>query len=1179
MFTSFQKREDQKDTRTWIDSTEFDSVKHLAEHKGVFNLSHKPDQHSDQVVKYQADWLPFDIDNKFDDGTGNIPLSTNQAIKLIAVLVTYGVPLNSIKIYASGSKGYHVLIQTRSFGAHTATENLPRYFKYMAVQLAYQANIPTTDENAYNMGQGSTMRVANRLRANSKYKIQISYDELLEIQANPSKYAELTSQPRAEWEVEPCDGKDPALDPLYSLYSEAIQAFTAPKITKPTDTTALNGKAPKCAAEAVSGSCGGSGKTNALSQTIARMDNQGWLSEADLEQASVNNATDNTPPQDVLKQIKAAQKTYAGQEWSCGYARGLQGFDKKTCPGCAIYSQAKKAEAEAKTNALVGKIFSTKAHHKALTKAIKETTDPTLRGQLFDTLIKCNAPRIPGRLSLKTAVKRLTKICPDLHAGIEATLKLELAGRENAIKKQNTISERAGVTRINCDGMGTDIADYIFQHAIAPNLPTLELKPYGYFGSCEGVHYHDSERLEWVYPKTKKTFIIDARGMNSQKTRTMVRVFKRIEQARLELWELTASLPVDDRTRLNAELGLFMAALFATHRVALTKSSAKGFGMLDYEDITPNNNGDKERKSTADIATCLNSMPKFPEVFQALFIDEARQDLNHMITSSTVVGKNGLNTRAQQVGKFNRKLKQADCIIAADADFDDFTLDYFIEVCPDHEFIILETTTVQHPATHTILSNEWHPNVKDIKEGTEHNVSRHKIKAVLSLNSRATVAATSEIEAHATFDWLGIECPDKKGLLITGDNKGGIAQAEFIQNHNAKRDEFDKVIPGTGDLHNYDYVIFTSVLGSGISLENPLFEHNFLLNTCILPNNETLQLLGRNRNAKHNYISFGRAAIDSRVVDVTAIKDAQADSLRFLAEELGLDIAVFGTTKLGDYRAVLEAATNESLNDYENSFIQLAALRGRIFEHTTRVEVDDIKLSGAVKTKLATQAFNAQILTVEEFKVLDQKSARTQEESDAVRRHKTVLMAGTTDICEGLIVNGKVFSDLKLAVDYAKEVDAMPMPYSDTLNERNGYRSKVENFELLSKDDAELFELDLKDAKSKDKRPGRVKVKRAALEVFQVLDSLDALTKQSALPICRILKKYHKELIEFGNYNKSITNFKDPVGTVKCFIEKFGYEVKPAKWHRKDGKAWRTYPFIFSEVILAYANNRAALKT
>jgi len=1138
MLTSYQTREDQNQRRIWIDTELLPTVVGEAHHIGVFNVSQIPD--GTTPVKYQSDYLPFDIDNKLANGTGNIPKSTDDAIALIKTLVDLGTPLNSIKIFSSGSKGYHILIQTKSFGCHRQQENLPNYFRYMASVLAGRAGI-AVDLSIYNGGQGATLRAANMRRSNGKYKVQISYDELLEIQANPEKYAELTSTPRATWQVETAR----EVDELLVLVGEARLAFEKPKITTPTDITALKGAIPKCVPVIVSGACGGAGRTNAVGQTIARLANEGWVSESDLELAAVNNATENTNSNDLLKQIKSAQKSCENKEFSCGYVRGLQDFNvKENCKGCALHTQAKKAEYEAKTHNLVGKIFSTKAHHKALTKAIKEATDLELRTKLFDTLIRCNAPRIPGWLSLKTAVKRLAKICPDLHETIEPTLKSAIAERLENTANLNTLSERENVTRINCDGMGVDIANEIYQRAIAPNLPTLEKDEFGIYD------------LVWVYPKTKKTFILDSRGMNSQKTRTMMAMFKMIEQARADLWELIQDLPIDDRTRLAADLGVFMAALYTTHRVALTKSAALDFGIKDYDELEKFS---PEYGASADFATCLNSLVKFTGNHKALFIDEARQDVNHMMTSSTIKGdKEGKNTRAQHEANFRLKLNQADFVIAADADFDDLTMDYFIESCPGHEFIILETTPTIHTATHTILSNEWHPNVKDCEDGTEHNVSRHKIKEVLLSGSRATVACTSEIEAHATHgfvetetkeaialgDYLQKECPDKRILVITGDNKGGYAQAHFIQNHNDKRD-----IPGhKGDLWNWDCVIFTSVLGSGVSLENDLYEHNFLLLTCILPANENLQLLGRNRNAKHNYVSFGRHSIASRVTDAAQLKESTMDGLKFLAEELGYETNLT-PTKLSDYRDTIEAATNASLNDYENDFIQLAALRGRIFEHTKRGEVDEIKLSGDVNQKLALQAFNAQILSPVEFEAIDNLPARTQEQSDAVRRYNTCLMAGTDDIS-----------------------------FDDTFNERRGCMSKVLNFEMLSKDDADLLALDLKDAISKDRRPGRVKVKRAALEVFQVLESLTELCKESALPICKILKRYHKELIEFGNFNKSIADFKDPVGTVKCFIEKFGYEVGRAEWHRRDGKAWRTYPFIFSEVILSYVNNRATLK-
>jgi hypothetical protein len=186
-------------------------------HMSIYRLSELPgDQVSSDDIAYKGD-LWFDIDHKPADDTPEAKHAAIQTAimdtrRLLGWLLNEGVDPQYCRIFASGGKGFHVCVPGKLFDVTKAVKGLPKIHKFMASIIATRASITGIDMSLYSMGKGKLLRVENKLRANGKYKVPISYDELREI--TPEQYEQVTSEPREEV-INPPQGYSEELRNLY----------------------------------------------------------------------------------------------------------------------------------------------------------------------------------------------------------------------------------------------------------------------------------------------------------------------------------------------------------------------------------------------------------------------------------------------------------------------------------------------------------------------------------------------------------------------------------------------------------------------------------------------------------------------------------------------------------------------------------------------------------------------------------------------------------------------------------------------------------------------------------------------------------------------------------------------------------------------------------------------------
>lgn len=112
---------------------------------------------------------------------------------LIGKVDAMGLDLESVRIFASGGRGFHIEIPMQCFMATIPPQGvmgLPYIYKEMASALY----VETLDMRVFSARKGRMWRVPNRQRANGQFKVPLTVAEAMSI--TPDSYAALTCAPR-----------------------------------------------------------------------------------------------------------------------------------------------------------------------------------------------------------------------------------------------------------------------------------------------------------------------------------------------------------------------------------------------------------------------------------------------------------------------------------------------------------------------------------------------------------------------------------------------------------------------------------------------------------------------------------------------------------------------------------------------------------------------------------------------------------------------------------------------------------------------------------------------------------------------------------------------------------------------------------------------------------------------
>ena len=138
-------------------------------------------------IKYKG---PFYADIDMKNDLSKAALSCKN---LVDSLTKKQVSLESIEIFASGSKGFHVIVPPTVFSTGRPLKSLPSIYKEMALALY----VPGMDLQVYCGGKGNSWKIENVQREDGNYRVRVSYEEVLEIIEDPNVYKSLVKAPRS----------------------------------------------------------------------------------------------------------------------------------------------------------------------------------------------------------------------------------------------------------------------------------------------------------------------------------------------------------------------------------------------------------------------------------------------------------------------------------------------------------------------------------------------------------------------------------------------------------------------------------------------------------------------------------------------------------------------------------------------------------------------------------------------------------------------------------------------------------------------------------------------------------------------------------------------------------------------------------------------------------------------
>ena len=143
---------------------------------------------------------PFYIDIDVAPEFGGAAKAIEQMNKCLDKIEDAGVNLRTLRLYASGSKGFHIEMPMEVLLPKVPAggiQKLPLIYKEL-VQAFY---VDYVDMRVYTSRKGRMWRTPNVQRENGKYKVPVSLDEVRRM--TPEVYAEVTSAPRAFPRLEP----------------------------------------------------------------------------------------------------------------------------------------------------------------------------------------------------------------------------------------------------------------------------------------------------------------------------------------------------------------------------------------------------------------------------------------------------------------------------------------------------------------------------------------------------------------------------------------------------------------------------------------------------------------------------------------------------------------------------------------------------------------------------------------------------------------------------------------------------------------------------------------------------------------------------------------------------------------------------------------------------------------
>ena len=323
----------------WHPITDSDDVEEIAVGKGARKLTILSlgelvdDESTDKLdISYRGP-LYFDIDCKND-----LPSAIDSCKRLVEVLLSKGVHENDIRVYCSGSKGFHILVPPEVFSNGRPQKRLPWVYREMALSLF----VPGTDFQVYSTGRGNAFRIPCVKRDDGNYRTPISLDELEYITVDG--YRELCASPRTDYH-HPEYALEKSTDMEVLFESAKIRAGKRQRTAGGMPVEALkkiSREPPNCLRDLADFKNVSADKSfNALAMQvgvlIARSGMEEEVYRPCTDRMAENSATGNTSRAGRREELDAQiryMKASPGYQFSCAAMRDL--LTQRPCDGCPL---------------------------------------------------------------------------------------------------------------------------------------------------------------------------------------------------------------------------------------------------------------------------------------------------------------------------------------------------------------------------------------------------------------------------------------------------------------------------------------------------------------------------------------------------------------------------------------------------------------------------------------------------------------------------------------------------------------------------------------------------------------------------------------------------------------------------------------------------------------------------
>lgn len=418
------------------------------------------------------------------------------------------------------------------------------------------------------------------------------------------------------------------------------------------------------------------------------------------------------------------------------------------------------------------------------------------------------------------------------------------------------------------------------------------------------------------------------------------------------------------------QAGRFVATC---HRRSLVSEMATRLGVTHYSEVTA-----EIAHAVGAIATCLPSITKAAHApiyasCRWLFIDEVAQVLRFLEARDVCSTEDGTN--ADVYKKLKELIRQAECVIVADAGCDARTLRFIEECRPTNErFRIIEMTP--------------QPQKLEVAAGVGTAAQSKAFGEMLArceAGENIWIGCESEKRVAVVARWL--RQAGVKTLALTGENKGDAEQLAFWEN------------PELESL-KYQAVVHSPVISSGLSIEHSdhgaHFDHGFFIGggLAVTPA-DAAQMMRRVRYLKTwtmtllNNNSAGISDADSLLdgMEDAAIVEGHAPRATTF-DELCAGIKAGDAASRADFCAglwwILEAAGFHVRADDVGADDESAAGIKTVREEET--------------IERMTAILEAHDISDDEARTLKNSEARTQYESHALERWRIKHGLGCADV-------------------------------------------------------------------------------------------------------------------------------------------------------------------------------------